>query len=1132
MRDKQKRRRERTWAEAARMVLENYSDAPMTPKQILNVIEAEGLKETNGSSPLACLNAMLHSNCRTREALFYKLPGRISLFTMKKNAVQWSRVVSLPEDGDTEDTADEESSQWNEGSSMPAVETSGNASCSRESHVRETRSLVQVNKQKRRSGVLLPRVVLTPLKVNGAHLPSTSGLSVRHVESESSSNHTLGGSLTFNRRAALSGNSTHHLRSNKNTSALGQAKKKEEEIDFETPGSILVNTNLRALINVRTFNALPTHLQHQLLLLLPEVDRQVTPEGQLRMSGSALNNEFFAHACQRWRERLSDGEFTPETQLRMRQEMGKEKKVEDWKEKFFEDFYGQKFGLSEEPEADPEDKYNQPETICVQQVVQRTSPGPGRNEESVPELQGRTRRSLYRNKEGIQQTLPAAEVKAISSPCPERAEADIPVLEHKVFSRDAGSLPSTSERVPELHPETSEQKKKTSEPETSSPSLEKKPRMEQRQSFRNTIQSVHPEKPQPTKEEPKVPPIRIQLSRIKPPWVVKGLPSYQICPRIIPDSDPTGRWTPSCSSVDSQTRGPHFQNSIGGGGGPGGGYNTNKRSGPRDSNRSRRSAKRRHRKKPTNCCRTQLLPSSAVRETTEKEEVPRVKISLIRSSSETREHLCDSITKERYDTEAAVPNGKFAAQPLDYYQTTEMAADVCEEDRMVDKEEENKIGGISTAVRMATPAVDGSTGHGTVGQFCETLASVLGDVSNTFQNRIKQVTSSLTDKESNEKKGDRVLVESHEPDLAEHQESSSSPVVDFHSVKNLQATQTSPTEHQLAMCTNDTSTPNPDWDYVSNSCYNRQVRESVPCQLVSVSNDLDLHKPNDSDLLNGALQNQEESLQSLTPLCDKLCKISPVQETSVSFLEWEADPAVNDCKGSMDSLHPRALHSVVNTDVKEVLSEFPNSSGKGFLAGNIKDEQGSMQSTMSSSESTKPGKGLDATGSQSSTGIEPCPYPSPSPCKDIPLGFQDSSEEQGRFLDNSVEFINRVPLFFDMPFLCFPKDVGVRVQLPASLSSHQKMKNSLFGKMSLQSTEGEYSYSAGVLLSGFPGAYTVAGSASLSVEVFAEHDSGEKVSLRCSCSFKAMTMCEGCGAFCHIDCIGPSKLCVSCLVIR
>lgn len=48
-----------------------------------------------------------------------------------------------------------------------------------------------------------------------------------------------------------------------------------DDVDFETPGSILVNTNLRALINSRTFNVLPLHFQQQLLLLLPEVDRQV-----------------------------------------------------------------------------------------------------------------------------------------------------------------------------------------------------------------------------------------------------------------------------------------------------------------------------------------------------------------------------------------------------------------------------------------------------------------------------------------------------------------------------------------------------------------------------------------------------------------------------------------------------------------------------------------------------------------------------------------------------------------------------------------------------------------------------------------------------------------------------------------
>lgn len=47
------------------------------------------------------------------------------------------------------------------------------------------------------------------------------------------------------------------------------------EVDFETPGSILVNTNIRALINMRTFSAFPPHSQQQLLQLLPEVDRQV-----------------------------------------------------------------------------------------------------------------------------------------------------------------------------------------------------------------------------------------------------------------------------------------------------------------------------------------------------------------------------------------------------------------------------------------------------------------------------------------------------------------------------------------------------------------------------------------------------------------------------------------------------------------------------------------------------------------------------------------------------------------------------------------------------------------------------------------------------------------------------------------
>lgn len=53
----------------------------------------------------------------------------------------------------------------------------------------------------------------------------------------------------------------------------------------------------------------------------------------------------------------------------------------------------------------------------------------------------------------------------------------------------------------------------------------------------------------------------------------------------------------------------------------------------------------------------------------------------------------------------------------------------------------------------------------------------------------------------------------------------------------------------------------------------------------------------------------------------------------------------------------------------------------------------------------------------------------------------------------------------------------------------------------------------------------------LSIQAFAD-STAEEVGLKCSCRLKAMIMCQGCGAFCHDDCIGPSKLCVSCLVVR
>lgn len=79
---------------------------------------------------------------------------------------------------------------------------------------------------------------------------------------------------------------------------------------------------------------------------------------------------------------------------------------------------------------------------------------------------------------------------------------------------DLARASASPDRVPSLPQETvdqdpKDQKRKSFEQAASASFPEKKPRLEDRQSFRNTIESVHSEKPQPTKEEPKVPPIRV-----------------------------------------------------------------------------------------------------------------------------------------------------------------------------------------------------------------------------------------------------------------------------------------------------------------------------------------------------------------------------------------------------------------------------------------------------------------------------------------------------------------------------------------------------------------------------------------------------------------------------------------------
>ncbi|XP_059836669.1 polycomb group protein ASXL1-like isoform X1 [Hypanus sabinus] len=596
---------------------------------------------------------MLHTNSRADDGMFYRLPGRMGLYTLKKDALLWSKNMPIGDEG-YDDGPDLESCDSNEASttgeendaSPVSDESSSNASCSTEirgkqvspgkqnSHKATQQPVKQQPKKKIGVPVMMsksiPRVVLTPLKVNGEHVESASVFAAKHTDGESSSASNgssctvTSASIQYNRtemnkfqcRPTLNRKPGQHFRALRRSSTAGQMKRNRgEEIDVETPGSILVNTNLRALINSRTFTSLPLHFQQQLLFLLPEVDRQVGTDGIMRLSSSALNNEFFTSAAQGWKERLAEGEFTPEMQLRLRQEMEKEKKVELWKENFFEDYYGQKLGLSK---AESEQQTG----VQVEREKEVSSPvlaGPSKQPSPVKkqderirkctrsakvDLKCRVRRSLVERKpeppEQNENTVSCTvsshdtrsqkqhfEAKAFqtvsctdedqlglinneASPGhPKEALANKSALKSKsmlLSERPAGVQSQEHKKsdghleLTDVQPagiskdqvtcltiksaalkselehnfgESKDQKRKSSEYGASTSGPEKKPRLEDHQSFRTAIDSFRTEKEQPTKEEPKVPPIRIQLSRIKPPWVVKGQPAYQICPRII-----------------------------------------------------------------------------------------------------------------------------------------------------------------------------------------------------------------------------------------------------------------------------------------------------------------------------------------------------------------------------------------------------------------------------------------------------------------------------------------------------------------------------------------------------------------------------------------------------------------------
>lgn len=90
-----------------------------------------------------------------------------------------------------------------------------------------------------------------------------------------------------------------------------------------------------------------------------------------------------------------------------------------------------------------------------------------------------------------------------------------------------------------------------------------------------------------------------------------------------------------------------------------------------------------------------------------------------------------------------------------------------------------------------------------------------------------------------------------------------------------------------------------------------------------------------------------------------------------------------------------------------------------------------------------------------------------------------------------------------------------------------------FGSTSFKRAASAIEKSIGILGSGSNAAAGLSNqSAQMPVQKFADSSNADELELKCSCRLKAMIVCKGCGAFCHDDCIGPSKLCVACLVVR
>jgi len=126
-------------------------------------------------------------------------------------------------------------------------------------------------------------------------------------------------------------------RKGKSSTSTQIAELREKKVDLTSPESILAHANLKDIINVQSFQSLPLFYQFKLVQMLPRRDQLRTADGWIKMSATALKNEFFYRASKAWCERLKDGKLTPEFLSKRKNEIFKEAtKLDPWKVKNFE----------------------------------------------------------------------------------------------------------------------------------------------------------------------------------------------------------------------------------------------------------------------------------------------------------------------------------------------------------------------------------------------------------------------------------------------------------------------------------------------------------------------------------------------------------------------------------------------------------------------------------------------------------------------------------------------------------------------------------------------------------------------------------------------------------------------------